>query len=144
MNKENRAIELFSNGFNCAQAVLGAFCDDLGLDRNTAMKVASGLGGGVKTGEICGAVSGAVLAIGQKYGYGTVMNPEAKEKTNKLVQSFHEEFRKTQSSIICREILGLDPSIPDQREDILKKDLFNSTCPLAIKTSVRILSQMID
>ena len=137
-------MELFSNGFNCAQAVLGAFSNDLGLDRNTAMKIASGLGGGVKTGEICGAVSGAVLAIGLKYGYGTDINPEAKEKTNRLVQSFHEEFRKNQSSIICREILGLDPSISDQREDILKKGLFKSTCPLAIKTSVRILSQMID
>jgi C_GCAxxG_C_C family probable redox protein len=64
--REARALKLFSDGnkYNCAQAVLGAFCEESGLDINIAFKLANGFGGGIRCGETCGAVSGAVMAIG--------------------------------------------------------------------------------
>jgi len=67
--KSQYAVELFRKGFLCSQAVLASFCDSYGLDRNSALKIACGLGSGMRCAEICGAVSGAVLVIGLKYGY---------------------------------------------------------------------------
>ena len=143
MNKEDMAVEIFQNNFNCAQAVLGAFCNDLGFDRDTAMKIATGLGSGMKAGEVCGSVSGAVLVLGLKFGHGINADTRAKEETSRLTQEFHKRFKKEQSSMICRDILGLDPADPVQYSEITKKDLFNRICPSAIKTSVRILSELI-
>jgi C_GCAxxG_C_C family probable redox protein len=66
--KEKIASELFGTGLNCAQSVLGAFCNNYGIEQDTAFKITCGLGSGVRSAEICGAVSGAVLVIGLKYG----------------------------------------------------------------------------
>ena len=67
--KEQKALELFSNAYNCAQSVLGVFCEDGELDRDIALKLANGFGGGLRCGEVCGAVTGAVMAIGLKCGF---------------------------------------------------------------------------
>jgi len=66
---KEKAADIFNGGHNCAQAVLGAFCEEYGLDTDTALRIARGLGSGVRNAEICGAVSGAVLVIGLKYGH---------------------------------------------------------------------------
>ena len=68
------AIEKFSNGFNCSQAVLSVFAEDLALSEETAVSIASGFGGGARNGQLCGAVTGAVMALGLKY-YSTRQEP---------------------------------------------------------------------
>ena len=103
-----RAAELFGKGFNCSQAVFAAFCDKFGMDEKTALKVASGLGGGVgRMREVCGAMCGAAMVAGMVYGDDTGENREAKSYTYKKVQEIAAEFKKTNPSIICRELLGL-------------------------------------
>lgn len=72
-----RAAELFGKGFNCSQAVFAAFCDKFGMDEKTALKVASGLGGGVgRMREVCGAMCGAAMVAGMVYGDDTGENRE--------------------------------------------------------------------
>ncbi len=90
---------LFKSGCNCSQAVLAAFADELGLDEETALKISSGFGGGLaRQREVCGAVSGAVMVLGMKYG------PD-KAKCYEAVQKFCDRFKEDAGSIICRELL---------------------------------------
>ena len=67
MSKAEVAVDCFEEGFNCSQAVVSAFAPELGLDRETALRVAAAFGGGMgRTGETCGAVSGALMVIGMQ------------------------------------------------------------------------------
>ena len=102
-----RAKALFYEGYNCSQAVLCAFEDVTGLDRETAAKIASSFGGGMgRLREVCGAVSGALLALGIVCGYADPTDPEAKKEHYRLVQEFARRFREKNGSIVCRELLS--------------------------------------
>ena len=93
------AAALFATGLNCAQAVFCAFAADFGLDAETAAKLASGLGGGVgRMREVCGAVTGATLALGMKFG------PD-KAAVYSKVQEFAARFKAEFGSLVCRELL---------------------------------------
>ena len=96
----DKAVELFSTGMNCAQAVFCAFAEDFGMDAETAAKVSSGLGGGVgRMREVCGAMTGATLVLGMKYG------PD-KAAVYAKVQEFAAAFKAELGSIVCRELLA--------------------------------------
>ena len=99
-NYGETAVALFETGMNCAQSVFCAFAEDLGMDAETAAKVSSGLGGGVgRLREVCGAVTGATLVLGMKYG------PD-KTVVYEKVQAFAAEFKAEMGSIVCRELLS--------------------------------------
>ena len=109
--KAEKAKKLFKDGYNCSQAVLGAFCEDIGLDFETAVKLSSSFGGGMgRMREVCGAVSGMFMAAGLKYGYSSPEDIEGKTRHYKLIQQMAEEFRNKNGSIICRELLGRQES----------------------------------
>lgn len=98
---------LFRKGFNCSQAVFGAFADELGLDQELAMRIASSFGGGMgRMREVCGAVSGMLMVCGCKKGYSTPETGHIKAEHYKQVQALAAEFRERHGSIICRELLG--------------------------------------
>ena len=104
-----RAIAHFKEGFNCSQAVLLTFAENCGLDRETALKIASSFGGGMgRLREVCGAVSGMFMTAGLLYGYSNANDKEAKTTHYALIQQLAESFRKKNGSIVCRELLGLD------------------------------------
>jgi C_GCAxxG_C_C family probable redox protein len=110
MSKADIAVETFKKGFNCSQAVLLAFSDDLGLDQDTAARIASGFGGGIcHMAETCGAVSGAIMALSLKKGMSIPGQPF---KSNQLVytaaEPFIKEFVKRNKSTRCLDILGFD------------------------------------
>ena len=121
MTKTEKAKELFLQGYNCSQAVLGAFCDELNIDFETAMHLSSSFGGGMgRLREVCGALSGAFMVAGLKYGYSSPDNKEEKSEHYKLIQEIAEEFKKDKGSIICRELLEKrkdekESHIPDDR-----------------------------
>jgi len=109
MGKKELAMRLFKDGYNCSQAVFGAFADDLGLDFETAVKIASSFGGGMgRMREVCGAVSGMFMAAGLKCGYSSPTDFQSKTEHYKLIQDLAAEFRAENGSIICRELLGLE------------------------------------
>ncbi len=109
-----RAVELFMEGKNCSQAVFVAFATDLGMTEEMALAVSSGLGGGVgRMREVCGAVSGSAMVAGLK-------NPElSKGEVYEKVRLIADEFKKTNHSIVCKELLGLvnpeNSSTPEAR-----------------------------
>jgi C_GCAxxG_C_C family probable redox protein len=102
------AKELFLKGYNCSQAVFAAFCDETGVDTETALKIASSFGGGMgRLREVCGAVSGMFMVAGMKNGYIDPSDRKAKSEHYKLIQDLAKEFEKENGSIVCRELLGL-------------------------------------
>jgi len=101
-----RALELFDNGYNCAQAVLGAFCEELGLDFETAMRLMNSFGGGIGgMGEVCGAVLGMSAALGY------ALNPapadrKAKAEHYALIKKMTKAFEEKNGALLCRDLLA--------------------------------------
>lgn len=110
-----KAVRLFRQGYNCAQAVFTAFCDETGLDEETSIKIASSFGGGMgRLREVCGALTAAFMVAGIKYGYTSPEDDEQKAEHYQLIQDIAAKFKEKNNSIICRELLGLSEthSIP--------------------------------
>ena len=106
MDHAEKARQLFLEGYNCAQAVVCAFEDMTGLDRETSARLASSFGGGMgRLREVCGTVSGALLVLGLLCGYSDPKDPGAKIEHYHLVQEFARRFREINGTIICRELL---------------------------------------
>ncbi|MBQ4569007.1 MAG: C_GCAxxG_C_C family protein [Peptococcaceae bacterium] len=110
--KADLAKDLFLQGYNCAQAVFGAFCEDFGIERSTGFVLSSGFGGGIsRRREVCGAVSGAVMVLSLKYGYSDAKADDAKKALYAKVRGVLENIEAETGSIICRELLGLDEKV---------------------------------
>ena len=140
--REQKAIELFANGYNCAQAVIGVFCEENGLDINTAFKLANGFGGGVRCGEICGAVSGAILVIGLKCGFYIEKDFSQKLYCNNKTYEFVEKFKEERGSIICRDLLGVDVRCPNDHTTPSAKEAHKAICPKLVAAAVRVFESM--
>lgn len=109
MSKADRAEELFRMGYNCSQSVYAAFAEELGISTEDAARKASPFGAGFgKLREVCGAVTGMVMVIGDLMGYDDPADAEAKKDLYALVQRMCREFEETEGSIVCRELLHLE------------------------------------
>ena len=140
-SKANEAAACFDGGFNCAQAVLATYCEQFGLEKETALRVACGLGGGMgKQQETCGAVSGAYLVIGLKYGQCTEDDVAAKEKTYALVREFARRFEEQNHSTSCRALLGID-LMNCERE--IAAERVKQVCPNAVRSAAEILEALL-
>ena len=106
MTRPEKAKQLFTSGYNCSQAVVGAFIDDFAIDFDAAMKLSSSFGGGMgRMREVCGAVSGAFMIAGLKCGYCDPCDKAAKSAHYALIQKIAADFKQQNGSIICRELL---------------------------------------
>ena len=139
MTKSKKALELFASGFNCSQAVLTAFAPDFGLDEKLALMLGTQFGGGARNGEMCGAVSGALMVLGLKYGHFEVDNNEQKSRAYSIAVEYTKRFKELNGSIVCRDLLGYDLTNPDDAACIREKNLFGSICPAMIKSAVEVL-----
>ncbi len=109
MTKKEKAKELFLEGYNCAQSVAGAYAEEMGIDRQTLLKMSSSFGGGMgRMREVCGAVSGMFLAAGAVYGYDDPKDSSAKREHYERIQTLAARFKEQTGSIICRELLGIE------------------------------------
>jgi C_GCAxxG_C_C family probable redox protein len=109
MDRRQKAEEFFHYGYNCAQSVVLAYEDMLGVDRDTLLKLSAPFGGGVgRLREICGAVSGGVMVIGMVTGLDTLV-PEEKNRLYALEREFAEMFKSKAGSYICRELVEMHP-----------------------------------
>ena len=136
------AIEKFSNGFNCNQAVLSVFAEDLALSEKTAISIASGFGGGARNGQLCGAVAGVIMALGLKY-YDVKQGPaKAKQLVYEKVVQFTDKFKARNGSIVCKELLGCDISTPEGDKKFESEDLHNKICCGLVKDAVQIVEKI--
>ena len=143
MNHVERAVELFVEGYNCAQAVAAAFGDLTGLDEKTAARMASCFGGGMgRMREVCGAVSGMLMVAGVLYGYDDPKATKEKRELYAQVQAMAGQFREELGSIVCRDLLKNPPSDPNPtpRTEQFYKD---RPCARMVATAARIMDEFI-
>jgi C_GCAxxG_C_C family probable redox protein len=126
--------------------VLYACAPDLGLEAETALKVATGLGGGMgRRGEVCGAVTGGILALGLKYSRGDQQDRSATEKTYLKTQELIEQFEQRHGSCLCRTLLGgCDLRTAEGQQRFRDHDLLRKTCVGCVRTVAEILTEMLD
>ena len=139
----DRAKELFEKGYNCSQAVFAAYADEMGVDFDTALKIASSFGGGMgRLREVCGAVSGMFMVAGMKYGSTDPTDQGAKAEHYKLIQALAKRFEKENGSIICRELLGLSVRIDDPQPEVRTEKYYKKRpCMELVERAAKILDE---
>jgi len=144
MSGIEKAISSFRGDFNCAQSVFSSYATQYGLDKDTALKLSTGFGGGMgRMQNTCGAVSGAFMVIGLRYGMGINSDREARDKTYEVVREFTNRFQKIHGSINCKELLGCDISTLEGREYYNQNDFFEKKCLEYVKDSAKILEEIL-
>lgn len=142
MSKGDIAKQNFLNGYNCSQAVLLAFCEDFGLEKETALKISEPFGGGMgRMREVCGTVTGMFMVLGLAMGNSDAKDGSTKKNIYKSVQELAEKFKQDNGSIICRELLGLQKAnkesyVPSERTTEYYK---KRPCPELCKYAADIL-----
>lgn len=124
--------------------MLSAHSSDLGLDRETALKIATPFGAGMALmGETCGAVTGAFMVMGLKYGRAKLEDEEAKTKTYGLVNEFMKRFRSRNSTIVCKDLLGFDLSTREGMKLAEEKDIHLNVFPKFVQDAAEILGELL-
>mgnify|MGYP000803104874 FL=1 len=145
--KAVKAMELFKSGYNCSQAVIGAWHEEIGLDFNTAVHISSGFGGGMgRLREVCGSCSGAFMVLSMKYGYTDPKNYKDKKRLYELIQKFAARFKEENGfdSIVCRELLGLSSGASSPAPSIRTDSYYKKRpCPELIGLSSYLLTEFI-
>ena len=144
MNHTDLAGSYFREGFSCSQSVLAAFAPDLGLEPDAALRVSAAFGGGMgRTGRTCGAVTGALMVLGLKYGAIRGDDKATKERTYDLAREFLARFEAHYGATACSELLGADISNPQDYQMLREQGLFTSVCPKMVAAAAEIVEQMI-
>jgi C_GCAxxG_C_C family probable redox protein len=138
--KTIQAEETFQSGFNCSQSVLSVFAEDFGLTKDTCLRLACPFGTGIaRMQETCGAVTGAIMVIGLKYGKGEKGTEENKAHSYNLSQQFIVGFKEHHHTICCRELMdGLDINTTEGMAEIQKRELFRYHCLKYVRDAVEI------
>jgi C_GCAxxG_C_C family probable redox protein len=144
--KNEAAVEKFLAGYNCAQSVLYAYGPDLGLDGEIALKAATGLGAGMaRRGEVCGALTGGILALGLRYGRGGRQDRTATEATYQKTRELMARFEERHGSCLCRVLLeGCDLGTAEGQQYFKQHDLLHKTCLGCVQSVVETLGQIVD
>ena len=141
---ESPAVNTYKQGFNCAQAIVSAFGPQLGLPLEIALKLPLAFGGGMaSTGETCGAVTGALMVIGLKYGSMDPKNKGAKKRVYKLSKSFMKQFKSINGSVECRELLNLNVGSIAGIIKAKKNGSFKKACPKFVGDASDIVEQIL-
>ena len=138
MSNVEKAVECFSKGFNCAQAIISTYGGDYGLKEADGLRVAAAFGAGIaRSGDVCGALSGALMVIGLKHAKGV----ESKEKVIAAAQDFMKAFAGRCGSVNCKELLGIDLSTPEGQKKFKEGRLSRSRCCEFVRASAELLEK---
>ena len=138
MDRVEKAVEYYMRYFNCSQGVFAAYAVDMGFDEKLALMVATNFGGGARKGELCGAVAGALMVLGLKYGHSDSGDFASKTRAYEIAEAYMDRFIRENGSVVCRELLGLDLTDPNDREIIREKNLFRTKCPEMVRSAAQI------
>lgn len=142
MTKEMIA-EQFMKGFDCSQVVLEHYAEQLGLTPEAANRMGAAFGGGMGIGETCGAVVGAMIALGIKYGHCQEAHMDQKDIMSAKRAEFLEAFLKEYPACSCKGLLKHDISKPEEMQKILDEGLLFDFCPQLVADVMKILDDMI-
>jgi C_GCAxxG_C_C family probable redox protein len=142
VRRAEESVALFKEGFNCAQAVLATY--GAGLERETALRLAAPFGGGMgDTGEVCGAVTGALMAIGLVHGNTSARDMRGIIKVQGLTRELIRRFSSLHGSTLCRELLGCDIGTKEGMKEAGKRRLFVTSCPEFVRDVSELLDEML-
>lgn len=134
------ASERFAQGFSCSQAIFSAFASRFGLSDDLALKLSSPFGGGIaRHGQVCGALTGALMVLGLQKGN---VIPEDKENTYRIAGEFVRLFKERHGSILCNELIGYDISTSAGLQTAREKNLFTTICPALVKETTELLAEI--
>jgi len=139
------AGRLFSMGLNCAQSVLASQSDLTGLSVSDSLRIATGFGAGMAMMQkTCGAVTGAYMAIGAKYGRTDPEDSASRDKTYSLIEAFNMRFLEMNGSLECRELLGVDLKTAEGAGEAEKGAYFEKKCGKFVEDAGRILNEILE
>jgi len=144
MSRIEQAVSTFKEGFNCSSTIFSTYGPSLGLAREQCMKTACAFGGGLaRSGETCGAVTGALMVIGLKYGQTELKDMDARKKTYKLAHDFMAEFAKRNKALDCRDLLGVDIGTQEGFKKAIEMSFHTKVCPKFIQDAAEILEEIL-
>jgi C_GCAxxG_C_C family probable redox protein len=144
MSRAEDAVSLFKEGFNCSQSVFASHASQFGLSRELCLRIATSFGGGMaRMGKTCGAVTGAFMVIGLKFGRVRAQDEQIRDQNYGLVREFVKRFEARNGSIVCRELLDCDISTPEGLKLTQDNKLFENVCPRFIRDAAEIIAQLI-
>lgn len=138
-----RAARLNSEGYNCAQSVFCAFAEQQGMDMATAAAISGNLGTGCREGCTCGAVCGGLMALGFYCGHRVAGDMDAKKRSAEVSAEYLKRFRGSEGSTQCREILGGNPSVPEDRRRLSSEHKFSTVCRRVTIRAAEILEEYV-
>lgn len=145
MDKSQKAAGYMKTGYNCSKAIVKTYAEDVGINEEEIVKIASVLGGGIgRTGHVCGAVSGAALIIGAKFGSTDNTKLESKDKAYQKGRELLERFAAENKSILCSEIIGYDINSKEGLMQARQAGVFAQKCPRFVASAARILEAIIS
>lgn len=143
MTEEMASARLFEDNFDCAQTVFAHFAEDLGMDEETALKVAAGFGGGMHKGDMCGTVTGGLMALGLKYGFCEPNDAVGKDIMNQKAIEYERRVAEANEGCIrCRELLGVDTSTPEGK--MAAGEIIHARCPGFVVKACNILEELLE
>jgi C_GCAxxG_C_C family probable redox protein len=138
------AKELFESGYNCSQSVFVPFAHNFFPDDKLAFKIMSPFGGGLAhTDNLCGAVSGAIAAIGLHFGHTEAQDSENKVLCAEATRKFISEFRKKHGSIKCTKLIGYNLKNPQEKEKANEVGVFKEKCTVYVESATVIVSKVL-
>ncbi len=139
-----RAKKFFSGKHNCAQSVMKAILTEMNLDFEQVIPLTAGFGGGmVHEGGVCGAVSGAIAAIGVLKSKDFADVQAHKEATNRSGEEFIRRFKEKHGSILCNDLTGINMADAKARKAALANGTFAKLCPAYVESAVRIALEIV-
>ena len=142
ISRIEEAVETFSKGYLCSQAVFSTYAPLFGIDEQQALKIATGFGAGMaRMQDVCGAVTGAFMVIGAKDGLTDVSNKAPLGKTYQGVRNFANRFRELHGTIMCKELLCLDLNTDEGQKELREKNLLKTVCAECVRDAARILEE---
>jgi C_GCAxxG_C_C family probable redox protein len=142
MSNVSRATQMFRDGCACSQAIVGVYGTPFGLPHELAMRVAAGFAGGMRQGETCGAVTGALMVLGLRHSSTDCETPGGRADVYDRVVDFADRFRQRNGFISCRDLLGCDISTSEGMTHAKQQNLFKTTCVQMVKDAAEILEDM--
>jgi len=134
------AREYLASGYNCAQSVLKAVLEEKDIFFDEAMSLSSGFGGGIAgEGRTCGAVTGAIMAIGVLNGLHSKDVVQSKERTYKISSILIERLKAKLGSTQCYELIGVDMKDPESKKAARERGVFSDQCSEFVATAARIV-----
>ncbi|MBN1906692.1 MAG: C_GCAxxG_C_C family protein [Deltaproteobacteria bacterium] len=144
MNRTENAVDKFNQGYACSQAILTEYCELFDLDNETALKLATGFAAGMRNGRTCGAVTGAYMVLGLKFGDQNCVTADGRKKVYDAVVEFINSFEQGYGSTDCEKLLGCNVGTADGMKKAKEENLFYTICPKLINSSSEILETILN